>query len=123
MNSDENAQLYASSNSLTRKLVQEWLTFYKPHFQDVNGAKMVDVGCADGSITCKILGSVIGNYGSITGIDYSKHMVNYARANYSNEKVNYLELDITTEDLPKTILDYYDKIFSFFCFMWIPNQK
>jgi ubiquinone/menaquinone biosynthesis C-methylase UbiE len=47
------------------------------------GDHVLDVGCGSGSITASIA-SLVGETGSVTGIDTSEHLIEIARENYSS---------------------------------------
>src|SRR3954454_18729336 len=47
------------------------------------GDHVLDVGCGSGSITASIA-PLVGDSGSVTGIDTSEHLIEIARENYSS---------------------------------------
>lgn len=123
MQSNQNAELYESSNVITRSCVRDLLKKYQNLFQHAINPNIIDVGCAGGSITSTILKTLFPNSEKITGVDYNKHMIKYANLNNSTSKINFTELDISVEKLPLTFVNNYDIVFSFFCLMWVQDLK
>lgn len=39
------------------------------------------------------------------------------------ERIDFIELDIETADLPKSVLGRYDNALSFYCLHWIQNPR
>src|SRR3954454_4924469 len=47
------------------------------------GDRVLDVGCGSGSITASIA-ALVGDNGSVTGIDTSEHLIELAKGTYSS---------------------------------------
>ena len=63
------------------------------------------------------------NY-SCTGADISQQMIESAKKRFADEeRMDFIELDIETTELPKSILGSYDNALSFYCLHWIQDQR
>ena len=81
---------------------------------------VLDIGCGDGKITKEIADRVAGNQGYVLGIDLSENMIAFAKREYRD--VPNLSFDVMdAEDIK---LDRpFDRIYSFFCWQWLPNKQ
>lgn len=82
-----------------------------------NPKKVIDIGCGPGNST-NVLYERFQN-ADILGVDYSKNMLEKAKANYP--KLHFAEFDARNDfwDLDND----YDIVFSNACIQWIPNHK
>ncbi|CAK1540618.1 unnamed protein product [Leptosia nina] len=58
----------------------------------------------------------------VMGCDINKDMVDFAKANYSSEDINFIVLDIAGE-VPGSLRGKFDHAFSFFVLHWVKNQE
>jgi juvenile hormone acid methyltransferase len=65
------------------------------------------------------------DFSVLVGADLSAEMVQYASKTYTHPKLRFTQFDlakdlgITSQMLPSG----FDKIFSFYCLHWIPDQR
>lgn len=76
------------------------------------GKTVLDIGCSSG------FGSRFFEGFDYTGIDYNKDIIEFAKDQYGNENVKFINADINTVDL-----DFYDNIIVFECLEHLPNGK
>lgn len=82
--------------------------------------KILDVGCGDGKITAEIASQIPA--GSITGVDISSSMIDFAKGAFSSDR--YQNLSFFLKDAQS--LDYneeFDTVFSFTTLQWIQNHE
>ncbi|MCK5153214.1 MAG: methyltransferase domain-containing protein [Spirochaetales bacterium] len=72
------------------------------------GMSVADIGCGSG-ITSSFLKQIVGESGSVTGIDGSMDRINYARKTYGQEGLEFINLDLNNS------LDKLQK----FDFIWV----
>ncbi|KAI4463017.1 methyltransferase [Holotrichia oblita] len=120
------APLYSQNNILQRHDALHVLKHYAKLVKwkyDVE-ERVLDVGCGDGNVTADILLPFLPeNVEKIVGIDISNEMVEFANKYHSNEKVKFIQGDISAKELIDEVDEEFDHIFSFFCLHWIQNQR
>src|SRR4051794_38283100 len=83
------------------------------------GDHVLDVGCGSGSITASIA-SLIGDNGSVTGIDTSEHLIEIARENSSAlSNVHFEVADI----LHYSPIEQFDVVSAARVLQWVANPK
>ncbi|MGH2611413.1 MAG: class I SAM-dependent methyltransferase [Rhabdochlamydiaceae bacterium] len=88
------------------------------YFQLEGHEQVLDVGCGDGKITARIASYVLT--GSVTGIDISPEMINFACKTFPKE--HFPNLTFLKQDAQ--YLNYnneFDIIFSSFALQWVPD--
>jgi juvenile hormone acid methyltransferase len=87
---------------------------------------VLDLGCGPGDVTAEVLMPRLpADFSVLVGADLSAEMVQYASETYTHPKLRFTQFDlakdlgITSQLLPSD----FDKIFSFFCLQWIPDQR
>jgi len=83
------------------------------------GDHILDVGCGSGSITASIA-ALVGNTGSVTGIDTSEHLITLARENYAS--LNNVHFEIA-DILQYTAAVQYDIVTAARVLQWVENPK
>jgi juvenile hormone acid methyltransferase len=90
------------------------------------GDQVLDLGCGPGSVTTEVLMPRLpADFSLLVGADLSAEMVQYASKTYTHSKLRFTQFDlakdleITSQLLPSG----FDKIFSFYCLHWIPEQR
>ncbi|MCW2255799.1 SAM-dependent methyltransferase [Providencia alcalifaciens] len=87
-------------------------------FSEING-DILDIGCGTGNSLKFIKKSEINSY---LGIDISPDMIEFAKNNHSDEKVNFIINDFLNYENPQ--MQLYDAIICAACLHWfIPNEK
>src|SRR6059058_6175604 len=83
------------------------------------GDRVLDVGCGSGSITASIV-SLVGDTGSVTGIDTSEHLIEIARENSSAlSNVHFEVADIFQYSLTQQ----FDVVSAARVLQWVANPK
>lgn len=78
---------------------------------------ILDIGCGHGRLTYELAQLV--PKGRVIGIDTSRSMIEYAKANYVNDNLSFLEMNAENLNFPH---EKFNVIFSSFCIQWIPNK-
>ncbi len=83
------------------------------------GDHVLDVGCGSGSITTTVA-ALVGDTGSVTGIDTSEHLIEIAKNNYSSlSNVHFEVADI----LQYTAIQQFDVVSAARVLQWVANPK
>ncbi|XP_063360597.1 juvenile hormone acid O-methyltransferase-like [Cydia amplana] len=86
-------------------------------------ARIMDVGCGDGSATMGIWKKHISeSFMIIVGSDKSQACVNFAKKNYEGEKVKFITLDIEGQ-IPDDLKGCFDHVVSNYVFHWVQRQE
>lgn len=123
-----NAALYRDSNDVTRLYSQKALDDFLDiiDWRSDGCDSVLDCGCGPGNTTFDILLPKLPvNFKRLVGVDISKKMIEYARKTYIHPKVSFELINLEVE-VKKQSFDFnkpFDHITSFFCLMWIKNQK
>ena len=65
---------------------------------------------------------ISNNY--ISGADVSSKMLEYAKRSFSDEeRLSFIDLDVETSNLPRSLIHCYDNAFSFYCIHWCKNIR
>ncbi|MDR0218277.1 MAG: class I SAM-dependent methyltransferase [Enterobacteriaceae bacterium] len=87
-------------------------------FSEING-DILDIGCGTGNALKFINNNEINNY---LGIDISSDMVEFARRNHYDEKINFIVDDFLNHE--NNGMKLYDAIICAACLHWfIPNER
>lgn len=99
--------------------------WHKIQWREDGSDSIIEVGCGCGDVGYDyVLPKLPANFSHYVGVDSSTEMLEYARKNYSHEKMSYEKLDIGM-DLDKQQYKHqqYDHVMSFYCLNWVQNQK
>ena len=119
-------KLYASCHELQARDTTKVLLEYINKMTWKTGDRVLDLGCGPGSVTTQVLMPRLPeDFGLLVGADKSANMIQYASETYTHPKLRFTQFDITkdignTSQLRPT---GFDKIFSFYCLHWIPEQR
>jgi ubiquinone/menaquinone biosynthesis C-methylase UbiE len=83
------------------------------------GDHVLDVGCGSGSITASIA-SLVGDNGSVTGIDTSEHLIEIARDNYTSFSNVHFEI---ADILQYNPAEQFDVVSAARVLQWVANPK
>lgn len=83
------------------------------------GDRVLDVGCGSGSITASIA-ALVGDTGSVTGIDTSEHLIGIAREQYSTLSNVQFEVTDILQYLP---VQQFDVVSAARVLQWVANPK
>jgi len=121
-----NAKLYASCNDLSIRESGKAISEYINSMNWKPGDRVLDVGCGPGRVTTEVLMPRLpADFGLLVGADLSADMIQYARDTYTHSKLRFTQFDLA-EDIGETSQlqpSSFDKIFSFFCLLLIPDQR
>ncbi|KAI9555670.1 farnesoic acid O-methyltransferase [Daphnia sinensis] len=118
-------ELYAGASPFQKRDAVHVLTQYLPQFDWAEGDAVLDFGCGDGDLT-EYLARCIPRCASLTGIDISKKMIDYARCHHQERdlRLGFQQVDIMKSiDARDVFPDGFDKIFSFYCLHWIKDHQ
>lgn len=91
---------------------------------DEDGLVVLDVGCGEGRTTAEILlPKLPPTVSKVIGSDLSEKMIQYAKERYASTKLEFCNLDIGDTRACQSLSGNFDRIFSFYCFHWIPDQR
>ncbi|KAL4716356.1 hypothetical protein ACJJTC_006718 [Scirpophaga incertulas] len=119
-----NPKLYQEYNFATKRDAFDFLTEYADKIKwKKKGAKIIDIGCGDGSVTATVLKNFIpDNFEQLLGSDINETMVNFANECHMDDKTKFSVLDIAS-DLPEDMKRQFDHVFSFYALHWIKKKK
>ena len=119
-------KLYDLYHGLPRRDVTKVLSEYINSMSWKTGDRVLDLGCGPGSVTTQVLMPRLpADFGLLVGADLSADMIQFASNNYTHYKLTFTQSDLA-KDVEKTSQlrpSGFDKIFSFFCLNWIPDQR
>ncbi|XP_028043953.1 juvenile hormone acid O-methyltransferase-like [Bombyx mandarina] len=120
---NDDAELYRNSSSMQRRDALNSLTEYLPKFKwKESKEKILDIGCADGSVTNIISSCCPTDFELFEACDVNVKSVKYATEHYGTSKMRFRVMDIEG-DLPKEMERKFDHVFSFYTLHWIENQE
>nr|SIW59357.1 Juvenile hormone acid O-methyltransferase isoform A [Blattella germanica]SIW59358.1 Juvenile hormone acid O-methyltransferase isoform B [Blattella germanica]SIW59359.1 Juvenile hormone acid O-methyltransferase isoform C [Blattella germanica] len=120
-----NPHLYNSAHGLQQKDVEQVLSDYLDKMNWKPGSRIMDIGCGPGYITSKMLMPRLPqDFETLLAVDLSHDMIQYAKNTYIHPKLNFMQLDIETENINNDLCSPgFDKIFSFFCLHFVVDQR
>lgn len=118
-------ELYYKTSTVPRNDAIHYLDKYAHLLKWRSNEEIIlDVGCGDGSVTKEVLYPYLEDHvKKLEAVDLSESMIEFARTNYSMEKIEYKTLDLGSDEDIRTLTDKFDHIFSFYCTHWILDQK
>ncbi|CAK1600868.1 unnamed protein product [Parnassius mnemosyne] len=121
---NDDAELYRKSNTLQKRDALECLEEYAKKIKwKYFRARVIDIGCGDGSVTANILRRYIpNNFYKLVGCDISQKMVQYANKHHGNSQTYFTVLDIEG-GMPSELRASFDHAFSFYTLHWIKRQE
>lgn len=88
------------------------------------GEKVLDIGSGDGKFAVEFLiPRLPTNFGKYMGCDISANMVKFAVEHYANEKIDFVNFDITSREIPEDLINEFNHIFSFYTLHWVRQQR
>jgi len=88
--------------------------------------RVLELGCGPGSVTTQVLPPrVPEDFCLLVGADLSDNMIQYASETYTHSKLKFTQFDLSKDigDTSQLRPAEFDKIFSFFCVNFIPDQR
>jgi len=119
-----NADDYHSLSDLAIQDFTNWTKDFKSFLKVGKSGRIIDVGCGPGNLTSLMPGIIDSPEATIVGADISNLMIDYARKNYSSDKVSFSAMNVESENLWDTWeRESYDVFLSHYCFQWIKNKE
>lgn len=117
----QDAELYASSNHMQKRDASIVLAAHLPIMTwKEEDERILDIGSGSGDVTTSLLSQAIPVVHTLTGVDISQEMVNFANKTYADETVSFHCMDIATETRPEELFPLgFTKVFSFYCLHWV----
>lgn len=85
---------------------------------------VLDVGVGDGKFAVENLVSAFPrSFGKFVGCDISQEMVVFARENYKDSRIEFVQLDVSCDEIPADFRSHFHHIFSFYTMHWVPKQR
>jgi SAM-dependent methyltransferase len=123
----DDAKLYAATcHNVTAGHVTKLLSEYINSMSWKTGDRVLDLGCGPGIMTTQVLMPRLPeDFGLLVGADLSADMIQYASKTYEHSKLRFTQFDLTKDigNSSQLRASDFDKIFSFFCLNWIPEQR
>jgi juvenile hormone acid methyltransferase len=121
-----NVKLYSSCHGPQARDATKVLSEYINRMSWKTGDRVLDVGCGPGGVTTQVLMPRLpADFGLLIGADISADMIQYASNTYKHSKLKFIQFDLVKdiENTSQLQPSGFDKIFSFFCLHWIPDQR
>lgn len=120
------AELYTASHELQKRDAVQVLSEYLNSMSWKPGDRVLDLGCGPGSVTWQeLMPRLPVDFGILVGADVSPLMVQHASNTYTHPKLRFAQFDLTKDVRGTSEISAlgFDKIFSFYCLHWIPDQR
>jgi juvenile hormone acid methyltransferase len=119
-------KLYDSNHGLQARDATKVLSEYIKSMSWKTGDRVLDLGCGPGSVTTQVLMPRLpADFGLLVGADLSADMIQYASETYTHSKLRFTQFNLAKDigNTSKLRPSGFDKIFSFYCLHWIPDQR
>ncbi|XP_047984200.1 juvenile hormone acid O-methyltransferase-like [Leguminivora glycinivorella] len=92
-------------------------------FKWKENARIMDIGCGDGSVTMKVWRNYIPkNFMKILGSDKSQYCVDFSTEHFASKRMQFIKLDIE-EKIPEELVEGFDHVISSYVFHWVNKQE
>ncbi|XP_017780259.1 PREDICTED: juvenile hormone acid O-methyltransferase-like [Nicrophorus vespilloides] len=120
----DNAELYSKYHRIQTEEATFILENFIKSIKWKSGDSILDVGTGTGEVTMRVLAPLLPHdFEKLVGLDISPEMINLAKEQNKNPKIDFIVCDIAFENITNTVQEKFDHIFSFFCLNWVQNQK
>ncbi|XP_069675141.1 juvenile hormone acid O-methyltransferase-like [Periplaneta americana] len=122
----DRAEEYDKEHGPAQSAAQQAMSEYMGSMTWKPRERISDLGCGPGTVTVEmLLPRLPDDFEILVAADVSTAMLELARSKYTHPKVKFLELDLAKPIPPDSDLRTpgFDKVFSFFCLQWIPDQR
>lgn len=122
------ALLFQRVNYISKRDAVEAVQEFQSEFNwRLDGTDSVmDAGCGTGNIAHDVILPIMPpNFKRVVGIDVSNDMLEFARKTAVHPKLSFAEfnLDVDLENQSLNGIEPFDHITSFYCMMWVRNEK
>ena len=120
------AKLYSSCHELQTRDATSVLSQYINSMSWNTGDRVLDLGCGPGGVTSQVLMPRLpADFGLLVGADLSADMIQHASKTYTHSKLRFAQFDLAKDvgNTSQLRSSGFDKIFSFYCLHWIPDQR
>uniref|UniRef100_R4FNZ7 Putative methyltransferase n=1 Tax=Rhodnius prolixus TaxID=13249 RepID=R4FNZ7_RHOPR len=115
---------YHNYCDLAGQMDREVLSYIKDLVSLDDKEHVLDVGCGPGINTYRNMTTFLPKGSTVTGVDISSEMVEFAEKHYSSPSMKFIKLDITDSNLwPTWRKEEFSKVFSFFTLHRVLNQR
>lgn len=87
---------------------------------------LLDIGCASGDVTIDLVLPILpANFELLIGCDLSNEMIEFARKKYIIPNVYFEQFNLAIDAEKQSLWTHekFDHITSFYCLMWVHDQK
>ncbi|KAJ0175450.1 hypothetical protein K1T71_008609 [Dendrolimus kikuchii] len=116
------AKLYQKSNSLQKRDTLLCLEENIKKIRWQSNSRILDIGCADGSVTKYLKYYIPKDFNKLVGCDISEKMVRFANRHNDDERTSFIVFNIEGE-MVDDMMGAFDHVFSFYTVHWIKNQE
>ncbi|XP_017780257.1 PREDICTED: juvenile hormone acid O-methyltransferase-like [Nicrophorus vespilloides] len=117
-------ELYSQYHGMQRDVVKFFLKNYLNTTKWKSNDTVLDIGCGSGEATMEQLApSLPQDFKKLVGLDICPDIVNVAKRQNKNPKIDFIVCDISSKDINKYVHEKFDHIFSFTCLQWVQNQR
>lgn len=118
----QNPKAYQEVNNMQIRDLEVILREHPFEWKQRN-ARIMDLGCGDGSATIGLWKKYIPeSFMTIVGSDKSQACIKFAKKNYETEEVKFMTLDIE-EEIPNELKGCFDHVVSNYVFHWVQQQE
>ncbi|KAK5638127.1 hypothetical protein RI129_012422 [Pyrocoelia pectoralis] len=118
-------ELYLKRSVVAKRDGEEIINRIRKNVQWMEHSKVLDVGCGPGNVTHDLLLPMLPDSTEIFGIDKSFEVIQYANERYGKKsKMTFRQMDIALDTSALAEYnEYFDYIFSFYCFHFILDAR
>ncbi|CAH1184056.1 unnamed protein product [Phyllotreta striolata] len=89
-----------------------------------DGESICDIGCGDGTFSVEGLAPRLpDNFERLIACDVSEKMLDFARDKYPLPKFEFVEFDVSADDVPDEFRNAFHHVFSFYTMHWVRRQR
>ncbi|XP_056642725.1 juvenile hormone acid O-methyltransferase-like [Diorhabda sublineata] len=90
----------------------------------IEGENALDIGCGDGRFLFEhLIPKLPKHFGKIVAGDCSQNMLEFAKSRYRTPKVDFVQIDIGSENIPEEFENQFHHIYSFYTLHWVKKQR
>ncbi|KAF5299214.1 hypothetical protein FQA39_LY02387 [Lamprigera yunnana] len=118
-------ELYVEAGVLVKKDTEEVLQEYFELLEAKEYCNVMDVGCGPGNVTHDLIYPLFPKtINELVAVDVSPKMIQYAKETYNaSSKIKFMQMDISSDNIPKNYYNHFDHITSFYCLNFIDDHR